>query len=114
MWRPELNPLPCRESFTLIVGADGRQIFRVIEDIPSGTVLEISLCVEIWVTVVDQFPYLWDFVLTGEIDPEYAGCQHTSASSCVFVDQDEGNIGERAKRVLYFIYPLTLSQCPNP
>ena len=72
MWRPELNPLPCRQSMTITVGADGRKVFTVVRDIPSGTVLEISLCVEIWVTAVDQFPYLWDFVLTGEMGNVHA------------------------------------------
>ena len=119
MWRPDLNPLPCRQNFAWAVGADGRYIFTVIGAIPSGTVLEMSLCVEISVTVVDQFPYLWDFVLTGETENKCTGCQQTSASSrphtaCVFVDQGEGNIGERAEQVLHFIYPITLFQCPNP
>ena len=47
---------------------------------PSGAVLENSLCVEVSVIVIDQFPYLWDFVLTGETDNEHTGCQQTSAS----------------------------------
>ena len=63
MWRPDLHPLPCRQNVAPTAGADGRRIFTVVEAIPSGTVLEISLCVEVSVIVVDQFPYLWDFVL---------------------------------------------------
>ena len=70
MWRPELNPLPCRQSVAPTVGADGRHIFTVNGAIPSGTVVEISLCLEVSVTVVDQFPYLWDFVLIGETENE--------------------------------------------
>ena len=70
MWRPDLQPLPCRHKVARTIGADGRNSFAVVEDIPPGTVLEISLCVKISVTVVDQFPYLWDFVLTGEMENE--------------------------------------------
>ena len=66
MWRPDLHPLPCRQNI-LIDGADDRRSFIVVADtIPSGTVLDISLCVEVSLTVVDQFPFLWDFVLIDE------------------------------------------------
>ena len=64
MWRPDLHPLPCRKNVRPTTGADGRHSFAVMADtIPSGTVVEISLCVEVSVNVVDQFPFLWDFVL---------------------------------------------------
>ena len=66
MWRPDLHPLPCRQRVGQTTGADGRYIFTVREAVSSGTVLEVSLCVEVSVTAVDQFPFLWDFVLTGE------------------------------------------------
>ena len=66
MWRPDLHPLPCRQNLAQTTGADGRHSFSVREAVSSGTVLEISLCVEVSVTAVDQFPCLWDFVLTGE------------------------------------------------
>ena len=119
MWRPDLHPLPCRQSVAQTTGADGRHSFAVREAVPSGTVLEISLCLEVPVVFVDQFPFLWDFVLTGETENEHTWCQQTLASSrahtgCVFADQGEVNIGERTDRVLYFISPLTLFQCPNP
>ena len=65
MWRPDLHPLPCRQTVAQATEADGRHKFAVLETVPSGTVLEISLCVEVSVVVVDQFPYLWDFVLAG-------------------------------------------------
>ena len=81
MWRPELHPLPCRRSFSLKTGADGRHSFAVLEAIPPGTVLETSRCVEVSVIVVDQFPFLWDFVLTGETENEHTVCQQTSVSS---------------------------------
>ena len=68
MWRPDLRPLRCRQSVDKTTGADGRHSFAVRESVPSGTVLEISLCLEVSVTVVDQFPFLWDFVLTGETE----------------------------------------------
>ena len=66
MWRPDLHPLPCRQSVRQTTGADGRHSFAVhVDTIPSGTVLEISLCVEVSLNVVDQFPVLWDFVIIG-------------------------------------------------
>ena len=74
MWRPDLNPLPCRLSVDQTTGADGRHSFAVLEALPSGTVLEISLCVEVSVVVVDQFPFLWDFVLTGEMENQFIVC----------------------------------------
>ena len=74
MWRPDLHPLPCRKSYRHGIGADGQQSFSVLEAIRTGTVLEISLCVEVSVVVVDQFPFLWEFVLTGETENnEYTG-----------------------------------------
>ena len=70
MWRPDLHPLPCRQSIAQTTGADGRHSFAVREAVPSGTVLEISLCLEVSANVVDQFPFLRDFVLTGESEHE--------------------------------------------
>ena len=65
MWRPDLHPLPCRQNIH-IDRADGRHSFAVLADtIPSGTVLDISLCVEVSLHVADQFPVLWDFVIMG-------------------------------------------------
>ena len=64
MWRPDLQPLPCRANIRPTTGADGQHIFAVLADtIPSDTVLETSLCVEVSLNVVDQFPVLWDFVI---------------------------------------------------
>ena len=120
MWRPGLQPLPCRVKVAQTTGADGRRSFAVLEAVPSGAVLEISRCLEVSVGAVDQFPFLWDFVLTGETEKEYTGCQQIFFSSrahtvYAFADQGEGNIGERAERVLYFfISPLAISRCPNP
>ena len=74
MWRPDLHPLPCRQSFRHSIGADSQHSFSVLEAIRKGTILEISLCVEVSVIVVDQFPYLWKVVLTGETENnEYPG-----------------------------------------
>ena len=119
-WRPDLHPLPCRQNVARATGVDGRHSYVVVEAIAPGTVLEISLCLNVSVSAVDQLPFLWDFVLTGETGNEYTGCQQTSAaaSSCtnsagVFADQDGGNIGERAKWVWFFISPLTLFQYSN-
>ena len=112
-WRPDLEPLPCRQDVIQTTGADGRRSYAVGKAVPSGTVLEISLCLEVPVIVVDQFPFLWDFVLTGETEHVHAACQQTTHTVCVFADQDEGKIGKRAELVLYFISSLTLSRCPN-
>ena len=120
MWQPDLHPLPCPREVGMEYGADGRRVFFTNEAVPRGTVLIVSLCLEVAVRVVDQLPFLWDFVLTGETGNEYTGCQQTSGSShpntaCVFADQEgEGNIGEPAGRVSFFISALTLSQYPNP
>ena len=76
MWRPDLHPLPCRQSVRPTTGADGLQSFAVLDDvIPSGTVMETSLCVEVSVIVVDQFPVLWDFVLMGATAQTVRGCR---------------------------------------
>ena len=64
MWRPDLHPLPCRQTVRHTTGADGRHSFAIVADtIPSGTILETSLCMEVSLNVVDQFPVLWDFVI---------------------------------------------------
>ena len=63
-WRPDLQPLPCRKNVIQTAGADDRRRYVIREAVPSGAVLEISLCLDVPVIVVDQFPFLWDFVLT--------------------------------------------------
>ena len=70
MWRPDLHPLPCRQSVAKTTGVDGRHSFAVREAVPSGTVLEVSLCLEVSAIAVDRLPFLRDFVLTGEIKNE--------------------------------------------
>ena len=65
MWRPDLHPLPCRENLNVTTGADGRHRFSVMDiELPAGTVMDISPCVKVSIMVVDQFPALWDFVIT--------------------------------------------------
>ena len=71
-WRPDLQPLPCRKNVIQTTGADGRRRYAVREAVPSGAFLEISLCLEVPVIVVDQFPFLWDFVLTRETENVHA------------------------------------------
>ena len=85
---------------------------------PSGTVLEISLCLKVPAVVIDQFPSLMGFVLAGETENVHAGCQQTDRAhtACVFADQDLGKIVERAESIVYpgyFISSLTLFRCPN-
>ena len=73
MWRPDLQPLPCRKNVIQKTGADGRPRYMILEAVPSGAVLEISLCLEVPVPVVDQFPFLWNVVLTRETQNVHAG-----------------------------------------
>ena len=72
-WRPDLQPLPCRKNVIQTILADGRRMYAVHEAVSSGDILEISLCLEVPVVVVDQFPYLWDFVITREKGRVHAG-----------------------------------------
>ena len=62
MWRPELEPLPCRENIVLETDEGGRSIFSAPNALPAGTVMDVSPCVKISVNVADQF-FLWDAVL---------------------------------------------------
>ena len=71
-WRPDLQPLPCRKNVVQTAGADGRRSYAVREAVPAGAVLEISLCLKVPVIIVDQFPLLWDFVLTREMGNVHA------------------------------------------
>ena len=80
-WRPALHPLPCRQSVARATGADGRHSFFVRKTIQSGTVLEVSLCLEVGAVAVDQFPFLRDYVLIGEMENGNVGCQQTFDSS---------------------------------
>ena len=67
MWWPEIKPLPCHKNVVQIIEADaGRRRYVVNESVPSCADLEVSLCLVVPVIVVDQFPFLWNFVLTGE------------------------------------------------
>ena len=120
MWEPHLQPLPCRQSFAQTT-VDGRQSFAVREAVASGAVLEVSLCVEMPVTVVDQFPFLWDFVLTGEIEDEYrymlfnnrllSPPPRTRCLCFCAADRGQRSIGEVADKVLCVLSPRTLNQC---
>ena len=109
MWRPDRHPLPCRQS----VSKDGRHRFFVRKAVPSGTVLEVSLCLEVPVLAVEQFPFLRDFVLTCKIEDEstlfYNRLLHPHAHMPpVFcADRGQTNIGELAEKVLYLFSPHT-------
>ena len=74
MWRPDLQPLPCRKDVIQTIAADGRRSYAVREAVASGAVVEISLCLVVPLVVVDQLPYLWDFVLTGETENVRVDC----------------------------------------
>ena len=79
MWRPDLQPLPCRQPIDVKTGADGRHMFSVPTRLPSGTVMDVTLCVKVSIIVVDQF-LLWDFVL---MDPtSQTVCAHEDADVC--------------------------------
>ena len=85
MWRPDLHPLPCRESVRHTPpGVDGRHSFAAMADtIPSGTVVDISLCLEVSLFVVDQFPFLWDFVLVAAASQTVCVCAYARMQKCV-------------------------------
>ena len=70
-WRADLHPLPMRLKVAQTIGADGRHSYAVLEDVRSGSILEISVCVEVSVVVVDQLPFLRDYVLTGEMESQH-------------------------------------------
>ena len=82
MWRPDLHPLPCRQGVRHTTGANDQDKFAVLEAVPAGTVLEISRCVEVSVAVVDQFPYLWDFVIMGQTTTQTV-CAREHADLCL-------------------------------
>ena len=63
MWRPDLQRLPCRRTVKQTTEANGRRSYAMLEAVSPGFVLEISVCLEVSLNVVDQFPFLWDFVL---------------------------------------------------
>ena len=116
MWRPDLQPLPCRQSVDETTGADGRHSFFVREAVPSGTVLEVSLCLEVAVRVIDQFPFLMDFVLTGETKNGHTGCQQTSAYSrahtaCVLQIKVKRILEKFLRR---FLFPFSIHSQPMP
>ena len=115
MWRPDLHPLPCRQKVAQATGADGRDSFFVREAVPSGTVLEVSLCLEVSVIAVQLFPVLRDFVLTGQTENLHTGVANNAAlphtnTPPVLLQTPAGNLNG----YLYFISPLMLFQCPNP
>ena len=74
MWRPDLHPLPYRRELAHRT-VDGQHIFTIFDPIKAGSILDISVCVEVSIVAVDQFPVLWDFVLTGETENAHIGCQ---------------------------------------
>ena len=86
----------------------------------AGTVIDVSLCVEISVMVVDQFPYLWDHVLTGETGkksmlvrqqrllPPHA---HTPS---VVLQMEVKEASDMQNRFCIFIFPPSFFQSPNP
>ena len=120
MWRPDLHPLPCRQNVNHITGADGRRSFAVREAIPSGTVLEISLCLEVPAIIVDQLPFLRDFVLTGKTENQYILVDDTLLSPLAhiplfFLQIKWKAISENMLNWLNVAFPqLTLFLCPNP
>ena len=69
MWRPELTPLPCRQPVDQIAADDDDDVSYIItKDVPAGTVLETSLCLEMPPDTVDTYS-LGDVVLTWGINP---------------------------------------------
>ena len=78
-WRPDLQPLPCDQSVLQQIDPDGRRSYTVLTALQSGTVVGISVCIEVPVTVLDQFPVLRDFVLTGQTGNLHTGVANNAA-----------------------------------
>ena len=123
MWAPHLHALPRRLDVAQITSADGRHSYEVLEAVPSETVVEISLCVEVSLIAVDQFPFLWDFVLTGAMEYEFIGCL-SPADFCLLtrthrlyvlqIKAKEKKENELNGFCIFFVSSVTLSQFPNP
>ena len=68
-WRPELTPLPCRiPVIQKTADGDDDVSYIIMRDVPAGTVLETSLCLEMPPDTVDTYS-LGDVVLTWGINP---------------------------------------------
>ena len=120
MWRPDLRPLPCRQNIDIYTGPDGRHSFGVVDTIPADTVVDISLCVDVSPSVVDQLPFLWDFVFIGLTSQTVCVC----VCVCVYarMQKSVGNRYTHAKKYLCQIpqvcIPLSYTEqiptTPNP
>ena len=69
-WRPELHPLPCPQKVVQRIEVDGTRSYVVPAAISAGTVLEVSICLEVPAILVDEF-FLRDYILTGWSDGEH-------------------------------------------
>ena len=120
MWRPDLQPLPCCQDIEQTTDANGLRSYTALSAIPSDTVLDVSLCLDVPANFVDQFPALRNSTLPGQTQHVHAAHQQASATlrahiAFVFADpRNEKEIGDPANAVLDFISALTLFQCPNP
>ena len=119
-WRPELHPLPCRQNVVQRKGRDGRLRYIALADISSGTVIEISVCLEMPTIAVDKFS-LWDYALTGLMAHMHAGCHQISKPSRANYThlmfsadpREERATGQRPESVLLFTSLLTHFECCN-
>ena len=89
MWRPDLQPLPCCQNIEQTTDDNGLRSYTALSAIPSGTVLDVSLCIDVPANFVDQFPALRNSTLPGQIQHVHAVHQQASASlraniACVF------------------------------
>ena len=113
-WRPELHPLPCGKKVLQRTGVDGTRSYVVLADISSGTVLEVSLCLEVPTNVVDKFS-LWDYALTGLMAHMHTDCHQISKPSRAHYThlmfsadpRDERATGRHPESVLHFTSLLT-------
>ena len=115
-WRPDLQPLPCDQTVLQQIDSDGRHSYTFPTALQSGTILGTFICTEVPVTVLDQFPVLKDFVLTGQMGKLYTGLANKAAlahtqknTPLVSLQTPAGNLNG----YLYCISQPTLLQCLN-
>ena len=78
MWRPDLQPLPCWRNVEQATDANGLRSYTALSAIPSGTVLDISLCLAVPANFVGQFLVLRNSTLPGQTANVHAAYQQAS------------------------------------
>ena len=95
---------------------DGQHVFTVLNDIPIDTVVDISLCIDVALSVVDQFPMLWDFVLIGWTSKTVCVCVCVCACVCVYASMQKSAVNRYIHAIKYLCQSprRCASLCPTP